>query len=132
MTPASLMWLHSRHCGVPPYPVHHNHPGPHRSNISSLKISSQRRILPAAAEEVQPVQSQCFYTAIIEFILTCSLTIWYTTSTKKEGPAQFQDPEANSKDYRFHLDRNFFKNSPLAIAWAPSEPKPHATRTASP
>ena len=54
-------------------------------NVSTRKGSAEDE-LPEAAEDVQPAKGHVvhFYTAMVEFILTFSITIWYTAFTAKD------------------------------------------------
>ncbi len=95
-----------------------------------------------------------FYSAIIDSILTSSITIWYAAATSKDKSRlqriihsakkvigcnlpSLQDLHA-SRALKERLwptpptpDTNCFRHSPLAGGCSPSGPKPHATRTVS-
>ena len=54
--------------------------------IEPNKEVSAKDELSEAAEDVQPAKGHVvhFYTAMVEFILTFSITIWYTAFTAKD------------------------------------------------
>ncbi|KAK3559032.1 hypothetical protein QTP86_000041 [Hemibagrus guttatus] len=89
-----------------------------------------------------------FYTAIIESILTSSITVWFAAATARDKAKlqrvihsaekvigcslpSLQELQPRSQSTPLILEMNSFGPSPLERGSGPSGPGPHATRTVS-
>ncbi|KAK3550675.1 hypothetical protein QTP70_002406 [Hemibagrus guttatus] len=124
-------------------------------NISSLTKKAQQRMyfLWQLKKFLLPVKMLVnFYTAIIESILTSSITVWFAAATSRDkaklqcvihsaekvshlsksytspGPG---DMQPRSQPTPLIPEMNSFSPSPLARGSGPSGPGPHTTRTVS-
>ncbi|KAK3568858.1 hypothetical protein QTP86_018498, partial [Hemibagrus guttatus] len=120
-------------------------------NIRSLTKKAQQRMcfLRQLKKFLVPVKMLVnFYSAIIESVLTSSITVWFAAATARDKAKlqrvihsaekvigcslpSLQELQPRSRPTPLIPEMNSFGPSPLERGSGPSEPGPHATRTVS-